>query len=162
MKTRTSILALLASGVLLSTGGAALGVSGLAASGSAGNAQYRETITTTTTPTDTVVSTDTGGGTTGTTGGGGGGDTGGGAAPVVVLGETETHRGTANAPAGDTAGESAGEEPVAIAQPTAQQTLDSGGELPFTGYAAIPLLLLGLGLLGAGLVLRRRSQADAI
>ena len=173
MKTRTSILALLASGVILSTGGAALGVSGLAGSSSAGNVQYPETVTTptttTTTPTtttETVVPTATGGGTTGggTTGGGTTGgevqtgeDT---TAPVVVLGETETQQGTAAAPAGGTAGESASEAPVAVAQPTAQQSLDSEDELPFTGFAAIPLLLLGLGLLGAGLVLRRRSAND--
>lgn len=38
---------------------------------------------------------------------------------------------------------------------------DSGDELPFTGYSALPVLLGGLGVLGAGLVLRRRSQSNS-
>ena len=33
----------------------------------------------------------------------------------------------------------------------------AGAELPFTGFAAIPVLLLGLGLLSGGLVMRRSS-----
>ena len=39
----------------------------------------------------------------------------------------------------------------------------TGGEeqLPFTGFAAIPILLGGVALLTAGLVLRRRSGDDA-
>src|SRR3954449_4400828 len=43
MRTRTSILAVLISGIVLSSGGVALGVSGLASSDSAGNAQYSVT-----------------------------------------------------------------------------------------------------------------------
>jgi len=35
------------------------------------------------------------------------------------------------------------------------------GSLPFTGFAAIPVLLLGLGLLSAGLIVRRTSRDDA-
>ena len=34
---------------------------------------------------------------------------------------------------------------------------DTGGELPFTGFAAIPVLLIGLALLGGGTLLLRRS-----
>jgi hypothetical protein len=30
--------------------------------------------------------------------------------------------------------------------------------LPFTGFAAIPILLIGVAMLGAGLVVRRRSH----
>lgn len=44
------------------------------------------------------------------------------------------------------------------AQETRQLQADDGGELPFTGYAAIPVLLAGLALLGAGLVMRRRTR----
>jgi hypothetical protein len=33
-----------------------------------------------------------------------------------------------------------------------------GGELPFTGFAAIPILLVGIALLGTGLVLRRQQS----
>jgi hypothetical protein len=35
-----------------------------------------------------------------------------------------------------------------------------GGELPFTGFAAIPILLVGIALLGTGLVLRRQQSED--
>ena len=35
----------------------------------------------------------------------------------------------------------------------------SGSQLPFTGFAAIPVLLLGVALLGGGLALRRRGTA---
>jgi hypothetical protein len=35
-----------------------------------------------------------------------------------------------------------------------------GGELPFTGFAAIPILLVGIALLGTGLVLRRQRPDD--
>ena len=37
------------------------------------------------------------------------------------------------------------------------QQVESGDSLPFTGFAAIPVLVVGVALLGAGLVLRRRS-----
>jgi hypothetical protein len=35
-----------------------------------------------------------------------------------------------------------------------------GGELPFTGFAAIPILLVGIALLGTGLVLRRQQSDE--
>jgi hypothetical protein len=50
----------------------------------------------------------------------------------------------------------AGETAEQAAQP-ARQVAVSGGDsgLPFTGFAAIPLLLVGVGLVGAGFVARR-------
>jgi hypothetical protein len=39
-------------------------------------------------------------------------------------------------------------------------TTDDGGQLPFTGYAVIPVLVLGAGLLITGLVLRRRTRDE--
>jgi hypothetical protein len=33
------------------------------------------------------------------------------------------------------------------------------GELPFTGWAALPIMLLGVALLVSGVVLRRRTAA---
>ena len=45
-------------------------------------------------------------------------------------------------------------------RPGAQQleaASDGGGSLPFTGFAAIPLIAIGVGLLGGGLALRRRK-----
>lgn len=122
MKTRTSILAVLASGILLSSTGAALGVSGLASSGSAGNAQYQVT------PSGT--------------------------------GQGPTVKGVSSKTAPTAAGQASGTSPAAVAQPSAQQSLDNGSELPFTGWAAIPVLLIGLMLLGAGVVMRRRTAGD--
>ena len=47
-------------------------------------------------------------------------------------------------------------------QPARQfESAANGGSLPFTGFAAIPVLLLGLGLLSAGLIVRRTSRDDA-
>jgi hypothetical protein len=45
---------------------------------------------------------------------------------------------------------------------SARQTTatSDGGKLPFTGLAAIPVILLGLGLLTAGIVLQRRTSRD--
>jgi hypothetical protein len=34
-----------------------------------------------------------------------------------------------------------------------------GGSLPFTGYLAVPVLLVGLGLLGAGVAMRLRLRS---
>ena len=144
MKTRTSILAVLASGILLSGTGAALGVSGLADSDSAGNAQYN------------VVTPQNQGGANGGSGQGG----------PVVLGETESNAGSGGGTSPSGAGEAGevqgatGVSPTAVAQPGAQQSLDADDELPFTGWAAIPVLLLGLALLGAGMVMRRRTLND--
>ena len=71
---------------------------------------------------------------------------------------------------GDEEGDVAGEEEVSgddVAgvesddlQPTQQVEASAGDELPFTGFAAIPVLLGGVALLGGGLVLRRRSADD--
>ena len=45
------------------------------------------------------------------------------------------------------------EAPQVAAAPDAE-----GGELPFTGFAVVTTLLLGLALVGAGLVLRRPAR----
>jgi hypothetical protein len=46
-------------------------------------------------------------------------------------------------------------------QPTRQvEAGASGGQLPFTGYLAIPVLVGGVALLGTGLILRRRAADD--
>ncbi len=43
------------------------------------------------------------------------------------------------------------------AQPTRQVEANGGDELPFTGFAAVPILIGGIALMGGGLVLRRRT-----
>lgn len=45
------------------------------------------------------------------------------------------------------------------AQPTRQVAASGGDQLPFTGFAAIPILVGGMALLAGGLVLRRRTTA---
>lgn len=46
------------------------------------------------------------------------------------------------------------------AQPTRQVEASNGDELPFTGFAAIPILVGGMALLAGGLVLRRRTITE--
>jgi hypothetical protein len=45
-------------------------------------------------------------------------------------------------------------------QPERQQENGSSGQLPFTGFAAIPVLLGGIALLSGGLMLRWRSRQE--
>jgi LPXTG-motif cell wall-anchored protein len=42
-------------------------------------------------------------------------------------------------------------------QPAQQSTTGAGGELPRTGFDVVPLALVGVALVAAGLLLRRRS-----
>ena len=127
MKSRLAILATLVVGMLLSTTGASLAISGFASSNDkASVAQYGP----------------------GTDKGGQG-----------VLGEEEN---SSPSPGGGTQGEEnnggggGGVQPARQVEAGAQ---GNGGEeqLPFTGFAAIPILLGGVALLATGLVLRRRA-----
>jgi type VI protein secretion system component VasF len=116
MKSRLTILAMLVAGMLLSTTGAGLAVSGLSSSGNASSAAYPDERPQ--------------------------GD---------VLGEEET--GGGEAPAQEA-------QPAEAAQPARQVEAGAGDELPFTGFAALPVLLGGVVLLGGGLVLRARTRGD--
>ena len=128
MKSRIVILSMLVFGMLLSTAGAGLAVSGLAAQDNASNAQYG-----TSTPTPS-----------------GGGN---------VLGDEDSGNNVLpedNTGGGDTSpGGGEGNEVQPARQVEAGATTNS--KLPFTGFAAIPVLLGGIALLSAGLVLRRRT-----
>lgn len=117
MKSRIVILTMLVFGMLLSTAGAGLAVSGLAGQNDASTAQYGEE-----TPA-------------------GGGD---------VLGDQD--EGTNVAPEDNGGG--------GDVQPARQVEAgaDTDSTLPFTGFAAIPVLIGGIALLSAGLALRRRSD----
>lgn len=55
-------------------------------------------------------------------------------------------------------GEVTPEETVNDEAQVAQQ-VESGDSLPFTGFAAIPVVLAGVALIGGGLMLRRQSLA---
>ena len=67
-----------------------------------------------------------------------------------VLGEDE-----AGGPAAETEGGDNAVQPARQVEAGVQAT--GGEELPFTGFAAIPILLGGVALLTSGLVLRRRA-----
>ena len=120
MRSRLAIIAMLVFGMVLSTGGGALAVSGFTSQqGNAAQGQY---------------------------GNNNGDDEGG-----DVLGEDES----GNPDNGGPAGEEEGSQPARQVEAGAQGS--GGEELPFTGFAAIPILLGGVALLTSGLVLRKRA-----
>jgi hypothetical protein len=136
--------ALLALGLVSTSGGGALAVSGLSAQGTAAQAQYpivQPSSSATAAPTTPSL----------------GGTAGDGVAADEVA-QTDT---------GDDGGVRSDEAESAETAPTAaqaaRQVAASGAEggLPVTGYLAIPVLLLGLLSLGAGVVLRVRLRRAA-
>jgi hypothetical protein len=126
MKSRMVILTMLVFGMLLSTAGAGLAVSGLNSKHNASVAQYG-------TPTPTATESPT----------------------TAVLGDQDSGSGTS--PSADNGG--GGNGPSNDVQPARQVEAGSTSpsSLPFTGFAAVPILLGGIVLLSAGLVLRRRT-----
>jgi hypothetical protein len=158
MKSRVAILGMLVTGMLFSTAGAGLAVSGIAdqSTNNAAVSQYG-TPTPTPTPTSTPCPTETRKGNVspsemqGTGNAQGTGDCGEGG---VLPAEAE------NAPS--EASESGGgvlPQEEEGTQPERQQAAAvETTQLPFTGFAAIPVLLGGLALLTGGLVLRRRTR----
>jgi hypothetical protein len=123
MKSRLVVLTMLVLGMLLSTTGAGLAVSGLSGD-NASISQYAKP----------------------SPGGGGG-----------VLGDQDSGVGGDEAPdtGGGTNPENSGPGDV---QPSRQVEAGANdNQLPFTGFAAIPVLIGGIALLSAGLVLRRRT-----
>ena len=121
MKSRIAILSMLVLGMLMSTTGAGLAVSGLS--------QHNASVAQYGTPTPTPTS--------------GGGN---------VLGDEDS--GNNVLPESNNGGGPSGD-----VQPARQVEAgaDTNSSLPFTGFAAVPILLGGIALLSAGLVLRRRT-----
>ncbi|MEA2281189.1 MAG: hypothetical protein QOK21_1796 [Solirubrobacteraceae bacterium] len=122
MKSRLAILSMLVAGMLFSTTGGALAISGFTSSNNASVAQY--------------------GGVKGESGGG---------------------SNSGNPSGGSVKGNPSGRTGAGL-QPTRQ--IEAGatggsGQLPFTGYAAIPVLFGGIALLSTGLIIRRRARDDA-
>lgn len=153
-RSRVAITSMLAVGALMSTGGAALGVSALSTDLSARAAQYGQSTQQ-----------------AGTDGAANSGSNGSGSARAANSGNNGSGSTTANAASGqevDTLGgvgstqaaSAGGGETAATAavQGTRQLEASSTEDLPFTGFAAIPMLLVGLGLLASGLVLRGQGR----
>ena len=121
MKSRVVVLTMLVLGMLLSTTGAGLAVSGLSGD-NASISQYSQPP------------------------GGGGG----------VLGDQDSGVGGDESPSGGNEAPSTGGG--GGVQPSRQVEAGAdNNQLPFTGFAAIPVLIGGIALLSAGLVLRRRT-----
>ncbi len=151
MKSRMAITSMLVLGVLAGGTGTGLAVSGVSDSGSAGKAQY---------PPGANAQGDNKGG-----GGNGGGES------PDVLGEEEND--TPNDTPDDTdvagvqesrrgqGGSGQGGGGQNGVQATRQVSVQEDGNLPFTGLAAIPLILIGVGLLATGVVLHRRLPESA-
>jgi hypothetical protein len=146
MKSRVAILGMLVTGVLFSTAGAGLA---LQTGDNAAVTQYgtptpTPTYVCTPTPTDNNVTPSQ------TQGGDVCGETG------VLPAEAEN----APAPASESdSGTLPSTSTETGTQPERQAAAAAeGSELPFTGFAAIPVLLGGLALLTGGLILRRRTR----
>ena len=138
MRSRLAILGMLALGMVLSTGGAGLAVSGFASQND--NAAQSQYGTPAPPPSTTP---DSGGGKT------------------DVLGEEDEggpSGGGTNNEGTTGGGEDTPAQPARQVESGAQGSGDE--ELPFTGFAAIPILIGGVALLTTGLVLRRRTADE--
>jgi hypothetical protein len=122
MKSRMVVTMMLVLGMVFSTAGAGLAVSGLTGSGNAGDRVYEQDQTL-----------------------------------QGTLGEVQTVQpSTPETPDEPTPPAPA---PRATAQvPQQVAAAESGDELPFTGFTAIPVLIGGIALLGGGLALRRKTD----
>ena len=154
MKSRVAILAMLVTGMVFSTAGAGLAIQGIG--GSTDNAAVSQYATPTPTPTPTYdCPTETRGNVSpseqqGTEPCGEGG---------VLPAEAENAPSPQPEPARESDGGVTPAQEREATQPERQQAAAvETSELPFTGFAAIPVLLGGLALLTGGLILRRRTR----
>jgi len=147
MRSRAVILATLVLGFTFSTAGAGLAISGFANNNVASVAEYPQNTpptTTTTTPPTTPPTTQVAPGTS------------------EQANETPAPEAQQVLPGTDKKSEATPNEQVEANRQVAAGVSESSPseELPFTGFAAIPVLLLGLALLTGGMVLRRSSRSD--
>jgi hypothetical protein len=136
MRTRAAIVVTLTLGFAMSTAGAGLAVSGFAGNDQASVAQYPPPPAPQTQVTPPPPQTE-------------------------VLGEEQTPPAEEEAPAALPEQQVAPETPGAAPEVQPERQVSTGlqgEELPFTGFAAIPVLLIGLALISVGLVTHRRSR----
>jgi hypothetical protein len=139
---------LVATGLLFTGGGASLAVSGLASDTTAVKAQYAPPTPPATPPTPPTPGVSIQGGvdtsTTPTT-------------PTTPT--TTTDAGVQGESDENPSLGTQGEQDQAPAEAPQQVAVGSGGDtLPFTGFAAIPIVVIGAILIAAGALLRRRTQ----
>jgi hypothetical protein len=132
MKSRLAIMLMLVLGLMLSTTGAGLAISGAAGSNDAAGVQYCGAGQTTPACNNNHPSNNNG---------------------TLGVQKTGSKPTTSN---------ESGPAPAAVQETSAPQQVatSSGGQLAFTGYAGIGVLVLGLGLLCTGVVLRRRTRNE--
>jgi uncharacterized membrane protein len=141
MKSRLAILGTLVVGMVFSTAGAGLAVSGFTHNASV--AQYSTPPPTSVPPTNVPPTN----------------------VPPESVPQTPPPAGAvlpshAESPGSKTSPR-AGAKPAEQVQPARQvEAATSAGSLPFTGYAAIPVLIGGLALLTGGLIMRRRTRSE--
>jgi hypothetical protein len=172
MKSRLALTLVLAAGFMLSTTGATLAISGSSGSGSAASNQYvppgsgNEGVHKHHHPEQGVKGANEHGGkcTEGENGGGGnGGNSGGGAGGNG--GNSGANGGGGNGcnePANTDTLEPSPEVEVAPATAEQAAVVSSGSSLPFTGFVAIPLLIIGLALIVGGAVLGIKARKDPV
>ncbi len=139
MKSRFALVLVLALGVFMSGTGATLAVSGMSGSGSASSAQYPE-LPETQHENASHECGESGSGTAGS----GSGENCNTPEPEPTCEEQEASGAIA--------------EGSCATQEVRQVSSSGGGSLPFTGFLAIPVLIVGLGLLGAGVAMRLRLR----
>jgi hypothetical protein len=128
------VAALLAAGLVLTGGGAAAAISGFAADTTAVNAQYSTPVQ----PNPVVT---------------------GSSAPNPDVGAAGGVETTSTSPTLGTQGEQDDSAPGATEAPKqVVAAADAGDTLPFTGFAAIPIVIAGAALIFAGAMLRRRTR----
>jgi hypothetical protein len=132
MRSRIAILATLVLGLMFSTTGAGLAISGFTSDDQASVAQYPTPQPGGTTPAAPAP-----------------------AAPVLPGGGVQ---GEQNEQPSSPAGGVEGATGVQPSQQVEATNAAGGNTLPFTGFAAVPVLLLGVGLFGAGLMMRKGAQ----
>jgi LPXTG-motif cell wall-anchored protein len=136
MKSRLALTCLLVAGFMFSTTGATLAISGSSGNGSASESQYVS-------PTNEH------------------GDHG------VKGAEEKGSNKTLNGPnKGNGNGPSSGNQPVVVESAPApveqQAVVNSGSSLPFTGFVAIPLLIIGLAMIVGGGIVGLKSRKDPV